>query len=201
MFQVTTAAGDFEGTEGPAGGDLAAAIAAVERECFSSPLTEEQIARMLRDANTRWILLWEDGAAESTAGAPRRAAGLAPSAGGELAGYVWLQTVLDEGYIGNVAVRKVSRRRGGGDLLLRALDSFAKEQGLRFLTLEVREHNAPALALYEKHGYRRAGLRPGYYTAPREDAVLMTKDDFPAGRPDGLSAASAEQAGVYQEVS
>ena len=84
--------------------------------------------------------------------------------------------LLDEGYIGNVAVRRASRRRGAGDRLLEMLDSLAEEEKLHFLTLEVRAGNLPALALYEKHGYRRTGLRKGYYTAPHEDAVLMTKE-------------------------
>ena len=130
-------------------------IAGIEAECFSSPLTEEQIARLLQDEHTCWI---------------------AARDGTVLIGYVWVQIVLDEGYIGNVAVRAASRRRGAGDRLLDALDVLAEEENLRFLTLEVRERNAPALALYEKHGYCRTGLRKGYYTAPREDAVLMTKE-------------------------
>ena len=130
-------------------------IAEIEAECFSLPLTEEQIGRLILDDHTRWIVTREKAA---------------------LAGYVWVQTVLDEGYIGNVAVRRVSRRRGAGDSLLDALDILAVEEKLRFLTLEVRAGNMPAIALYEKHEYSRTGLRKGYYTAPREDAVLMTKE-------------------------
>ena len=130
-------------------------IASIEAECFSSPLTAEQISRLIQDEHMRWFAVWEDAA---------------------LAGYVWVQTVLDEGYIGNVAVRRASRRHGAGDRLLEMLDQLAEEENLRFLTLEVRAGNLPALALYEKHGYRRTGQRKGYYTAPREDAVLMTKE-------------------------
>ena len=130
-------------------------IAAIETECFSLPLTQEQIGRLIRDDHTRWIAVREENG---------------------LVGYVWVQTVLDEGYIGNVAVRRVSRRRGAGDRLLEALDDLAQDEKLRFLTLEVRAGNVPAVALYEKHGYCRTGLRKGYYSAPREDAVLMTKE-------------------------
>ena len=137
--------------------ETAQAVAAIEAECFSPPLAEEQVLRLLRDERTSWLLLYEKDS-------------------GSLAGYVWVQTVLDEGYIGNVAVRGLFRRRGGGNLLLNALDELAHQLRLRFLTLEVRAGNLAARSLYEKHGYRRTGLRPGYYSAPREDAVLMTKE-------------------------
>ena len=130
-------------------------IAEIEAECFSSPLTGEQIGRLLQDENVLWVAARE---------------------GTVLVGYVWVQIVLDEGYIGNVAVRVDYRRRGVGDRLLNALNELAAERKLRFLTLEVRQGNDPALALYGKHGYRRTGLRKDYYTAPREDAVLMTKE-------------------------
>lgn len=130
-------------------------LSAIEAACFSVPLTEEQIARMIRDENTCWLAVREEDS---------------------VIAYVWVQTVLDEGYIGNVAVHPEYRRRGLGDLLLNELDRLAEERELRFLTLEVRAGNAPAIALYRKHGYAQTGLRPGYYSAPREDALLMTKE-------------------------
>ena len=130
-------------------------IAEIEAECFSSPLTGEQIGRLMQDEHVLWVAARE---------------------GTVLVGYVWVQIVLDEGYIGNVAVRVDYRRRGVGDRLLNALNELAAERKLRFLTLEVRQGNDSALALYGKHGYRRTGLRKDYYTAPREDAVLMTKE-------------------------
>ena len=170
MFELVTANG--ASAAGNVQENIIRAVAEIEAACFSMPLTREQISRMLLDEQICWILLWEKDEAS-----PADGVGHAPSSGeAELAGYVWAQTVLDEGYIGNVAVRPASRRRSGGDLLLEALDSLAKEKHLAFLTLEVRAGNAPAIALYEKHGYRRTGLRPGYYSAPREDALLMTKE-------------------------
>lgn len=138
-----------------ADGELLHALAGIERECFSVPLCEEQIDRLLREGSTRWLLA---------------------RIGTEPVGYVWLQTVLDEGYIGNVAVCRACRRRGIGDRLLQELDALAAEEKLRFLTLEVRAGNEPAKALYRKHGYAETGRRRDYYTAPREDAVLMTKE-------------------------
>ena len=50
----------------------------------------------------------------------------------------------------------------------------ARDRGLAFLTLEVRQSNAPARALYESCGFAVVGTRRGYYEKPREDALLMT---------------------------
>ena len=141
-------------------------LAEIERECFSHPLTEAQLASLLGDPNTLFL----------TALAP------APSSepctlhdAHSLSASLWAQTVLDECYIGNVAVRPAFRRRGIADALLRELERLAVERSFSFLTLEVRAGNAPAIALYEKNGYSRVGLRRGYYSDPKEDAVLMTK--------------------------
>ena len=94
---------------------------------------------------------------------------------GRLLGYVGLLAVVDEGYITNVAVRPDCRRQGVAAALLDALEAQGKERELAFLTLEVRQSNAPARALYEKLGYLQAGLRRNYYENPREDAIIMTK--------------------------
>ena len=125
----------------------------IEQECFAHPLEEPQIRSLLGDEKNVFLTAWE---------------------GDLLTGSVWVQTVLDEGYIGNVAVRPAFRRRGIADALLRALATIGRERGLAFLTLEVRAGNAPAIALYEKNGYVRVGRRPGYYDHPKEDAILMT---------------------------
>lgn len=99
---------------------------------------------------------------------------LAAAENGSVVGYVGMMTVLDEGYISNVAVVPEMRRRGIAQELLRELERRARAMGLSFMTLEVRQSNAPAIALYEKHGFSRVGVRRGYYEQPREDAVLMT---------------------------
>ena len=79
------------------------------------------------------------------------------SAGGG-AGYAGLQVVLDEGYIDNIAVEPNARRHGVADELLDVFCRFG-EANLAFLTLEVRASNAPAIALYRKHGFEEAGRR------------------------------------------
>ena len=72
-------------------------------------------------------------------------------------------------------VEEAARRHGVGDALLDVFCRFGQAH-LSFLTLEVRASNAPAIGLYEKYGFQRAGLRPGYYQQPREDAVIMTRE-------------------------
>ena len=93
---------------------------------------------------------------------------------GEAVGYVGGQTVLDEGYITDVAVSPACRRQGIGRALIEELKKRAAQSGLSFVTLEARASNAPAIALYEGAGFRQVGVRRNFYTAPAEDAVLMT---------------------------
>jgi ribosomal-protein-alanine N-acetyltransferase len=131
------------------------ALEALEKRCFSLPWTEEMLLSQLPDDSHEFL------AAESDSG--------------ELLGYVGMMCVLDEGYIANVAVSPEYRRQGIGDLLIEKLLERAALRELSFVTLEVREHNEPAIALYRKHGFSPVGLRKNYYEAPVENAVLMTK--------------------------
>ena len=129
--------------------------AEIERLCFSDPWSEKMLAEHL--ANPCSLTL------------------AAVDGVGRLLGYVGLLAVVDEGYITNVAVRPDCRCQGVASSLLQALEARGRARNLTFLTLEVRQSNAPARALYEKLGYLQAGLRRNYYENPREDAVIMTK--------------------------
>ena len=93
---------------------------------------------------------------------------------GALTGYAALSSVLDEGSLDNIAVAPDHRRRGAADALLTAAAAWGRARELSFITLEVRAGNAPAIALYEKHGFAAVGHRTNYYEKPREDAILMT---------------------------
>ncbi len=130
-------------------------IEALEKACFSLPWTQDQLKSQLRDRQHEFIA--------------------AVSESGTVLGYIGMMHVLDEGYISNVAVSPDRRRQGIGDALIAALIKICEALGLSFVTLEVRAGNKPAIALYEKHGFERVGLRKNYYDHPREDALLMTK--------------------------
>lgn len=127
------------------------ALAELEKQCFHAPWSE----KMLREELGGGIFL----VAEQD---------------GEVQGYVGCQTVLDEGYITNVAVSTDFRRRGAARRLIAELIARAKEKGLAFVTLEVRESNAPAIALYTGAGFVPVGKRKNFYSNPTENAVLMT---------------------------
>ncbi len=131
-------------------------IAELERQCFSLPWTVGALRSQLTPGH---IFL---AAVESEGRAPL------------LLGYVGLMHVLDEGYINNVAVDPSFRRRGIAGALLDALEARCRALSLAFATLEVRAGNTPAIALYQKHGYRAVGKRKNYYEKPVEDAVIMT---------------------------
>ena len=94
---------------------------------------------------------------------------------GEVLGYCILHESGDEGEIFKIAVRESSRRRGIADMLMSSAVEHAKKRGLTQIFLEVRESNAPAIALYEKSGFAALGKRKKYYIAPVEDAVVMSK--------------------------
>ena len=95
---------------------------------------------------------------------------------GAVAGYMGFWLVLDEAHITSVAVRAESRGRGIGRELLSFLLNRAQEAGARMATLEVRESNAAAQALYAAFGFEPVGRRKGYYPTTNEDAILMLKE-------------------------
>ena len=72
-----------------------------------------------------------------------------------------------------IAVAAANRRQGLGQKLFRSLAAKLQAAGVSELLLEVRASNRPALAFYQTLGFVRTGLRPGYYTDPIEDALLM----------------------------
>lgn len=91
-----------------------------------------------------------------------------------IAGYlgVWFQG--NEAHITEIAVRETLRGQGIGELLLIGSLHAALEYGSSVVTLEVRVSNFVAHRLYEKYGFKSAGVRKGYYADNREDAVIMT---------------------------
>jgi len=96
------------------------------------------------------------------------------SAEGQVLGYAGLWFVLDEAHLISIAVGEANQRQGVGHQLLTAALELAREKAAIMMALEVRVSNTSAQALYEKFGFKRVGVRRGYYTDNHEDAYLMT---------------------------
>lgn len=92
----------------------------------------------------------------------------------DVVGYVGIWFQGNEAHITEIAVREELRGRGIGELLLIGSVRTALENGSTVLTLEARVSNFIAQRLYEKYGFKQAGIRKGYYSDNREDAVIMT---------------------------
>lgn len=93
----------------------------------------------------------------------------------EILGYCGIWGIVGEGQITNVSVKKSSQRQGVASALLDACLKKGDELGLSAYTLEVRESNAKAIALYEKFGFEQAGVRKNFYEKPKEHAIIMWK--------------------------
>jgi ribosomal-protein-alanine N-acetyltransferase len=96
--------------------------------------------------------------------------------GGQLLGYMIISRYVDAWHVMNVAVDPDHRRRGIAMSLLERLFELTDDATRRGYTLEVRVSNDGAIRLYEEAGFRARGIRRGYYTDNREDALIMWKD-------------------------
>jgi [ribosomal protein S18]-alanine N-acetyltransferase len=100
---------------------------------------------------------------------------------GALVGYLVISRYVDAWHVMNVAVDPTERRRGVATSLLERLFELTTGRGRRGYTLEVRVSNTEAIALYERLGFKPRGVRRGYYTDNREDALIMWKDPISDG--------------------
>ena len=101
---------------------------------------------------------------------------------GALVGYLIVSRYVDAWHVMNVAVAPEFRRRGIGRALLERLFEVTGGDSRRGYTLEVRVSNADAIRLYERLGFEARGIRRGYYTDNREDALIMWREPANAER-------------------
>jgi ribosomal-protein-alanine N-acetyltransferase len=99
--------------------------------------------------------------------------------GSDLVGYIINSRYVDAWHVMNVAAHPEHQRRGVATALLEKLFERTRGDERRGYTLEVRVSNEAAIRLYEKLGFESRGIRRGYYTDNREDALIMWRD---AGR-------------------
>jgi ribosomal-protein-alanine N-acetyltransferase len=146
-------------------------IAAIERESFTAPWTENAFRHELtQNLFAKYMVMEHNGV---------------------ILGYGGMWLIVDEAHVTNIAVREPYRGRGLGERLLRELMRTARWMGARRMTLEVRVSNGVAQGLYRKLGFVPSGVRPGYYSDNREDALIMWADLDPDG--DGGAETEGEE--------
>ena len=130
-------------------------VAQLEQCCFSRPWSENAIRSELTNPLALWLVAVD---------------------GDTVVGYIGSQSVMGEADMMNVATAPDYRRQGIGEKLVNMLVCRLKENGIYSLTLEVRASNTAAISLYHKLSFIQVGRRPNYYSAPKEDALILRKE-------------------------
>ncbi len=136
----------------------------IEEKSFSFPWTRQDVMIGLRQSGRlRFIGLWQDGT---------------------LQGWGCFAPAIWEAHLMTIAVHPDARRQGLGTALLQAIEQAASDAGAQYMVLECRAGNINAQRFYEKNGYRRAGLKKGYYIDTGEDAYIYLREPLPEGDPE-----------------
>ena len=131
------------------------AVADLEAMCFSTPWTEENLRSSLANKTDYFFVALDEEE--------------------DVIGYIGVSVVADSCFINNIAVYPACRRQGVGTALLKIAIMTADVNSTEFISLEVRESNAAAIALYEALGFEEMGRRKNFYRRTQEDALIMTK--------------------------
>ncbi len=147
----------WHGTIRPAcPGDLSSLVR-LEQTCFAIPWTEQSLRSDLANPTLAHYFV-----------------AVTPSE--EIVGYIACYQAADTAQITNLAVLPSFRRHGIGEKLLSALLSWALDNQIAVVDLEVRASNEPAIHLYQKMGFVQVGTRRAYYADNNEDANIMLKN-------------------------
>lgn len=131
------------------------ALLSLEQACFGAEgFSAAQLQEMLTARYGLAIGIWE---------------------GEALVGAALLEVLVPESELHSLAVLPANRRRGLGALLLKSAFTAARKRGATEMFLEVRSSNQAAITLYESAGFTALSVRRGYYSHPREDALVMRK--------------------------
>lgn len=127
-------------------------VSRLEQQIFSQPWSRQGFVDSIELGNTVFLVAEEQA---------------------EILGYIGMYLSVDEAEITNVAVAPAKRRRGIGEMLLKAAKEEAGLRSIETIVLEVRVSNGDAVRLYERNGFQVCGRRKGFYELPREDAYIM----------------------------
>ena len=129
-------------------------ISRLEEETFSMPWSASSFLEMISKEDARYYVAEKDG---------------------KILGGCGVLMIAGEGNITNVVIAPEARNQGIGTAMLRHLMAEGNREGLTAYTLEVRISNVAAIHVYEKLGFESAGIRPGFYEKPVEDAIIYWK--------------------------
>lgn len=133
------------------------AVVQIEDACFSMPWSVQSFQDSISRKDTLFLVCEQMDAEGIT----------------HIAGYIGMYQSFEEGSITNVAVLPECRKQGIGQKLVSAAKNEAGKAGIETIFLEVRVSNQPAIALYEKMGFEKLGVRKRFYEHPTEDAYIM----------------------------
>jgi [ribosomal protein S18]-alanine N-acetyltransferase len=136
------------------------AVEVIEREAYPTPWSRAMFDAELRKPSSLAIGAFTDD--------------------DELVGYAFISRYVDAWHVMNVAVSHGFRRRGVAAALLERTFELTTSDPQRGYTLEVRVSNTGAIRLYERLGFEPRGVRRGYYTDNREDALIMWREPAPS---------------------
>lgn len=128
-------------------------VASLEKANFSVPWSEQSIREAAARKENIYVVAEENG---------------------EILGYAGAWGVFSEADITNVCVKEDSRKKGIGVKLLHYLMEEGRKADIKTFFLEVRESNAAAIALYEKIGFHKVGIRKNFYEKPVENGIVMS---------------------------
>lgn len=154
---------------------LAAAHDALMKALKFSPMRNEDLTEALHIENDVYPFPWSRGNFLDSIQSDYQV-WVARDGSGAIAGYFFLMLAVDDAHLLNITVRRDLHGRGVGHALLDRAVSLTSEAGLESVLLEVRPSNTRAVAIYQRYGFRRIGLRKGYYPSHenrREDAIVM----------------------------
>ena len=134
-------------------------IVALEQESFTNPWSRETLVWELANSDVTRVYVLRD-------------------AGDRAIAFCIAWVIFDELHINTLAVSPEHRRQGVATFLLKAVMAEAAQEGARRATLEVRESNVAARQLYARLGFTVSAKRPGYYTNPPEDALILWREEW-----------------------
>lgn len=147
------------------------AVMAVDRLCFSMPWSENAYRSELGNVSAYYVV----------ARLCERASGAGAALPGRVVGFAGAWIVMDESHVTTLGVHPDYRRGRIGEQLMLALLAEARDRGVRRATLEVRESNLGAQALYSRLGFEPIARRRRYYSDTEEDAIVMWVENVQSG--------------------